>query len=404
MSIKIHHGPPGSYKTAGAVKDDLIPAIKAGRPIVTNSRGVTLESIYDALPDAPENIELIFVDQTTKEGRDKLARWFHWAPQGAFMLFDEAQSIFPKSWRDADLKALDYPGGFDQAKEDNRPANWIDAWDMHRHFNWDIVLTTPKINKIREDIRGAAEAAYKHKNLGLYGALFKGSYVEGMHAADDNGSASSDFQSTVKKRIKKDDPTWKLYKSTATGIHKDTTAGINMLASPKVLLPLGMLVFALGYIFYTGLPTVKTGEHLKAHPEATAQADGAVVPVPVSAGVSTPVYHAPNSGNARKADQIDPDLMHPYFGRTIIYQGKITMKGQTLHLFLIKGENGDHQETSLGLIDHGYEITVNEHSECSIDLTYQKVSFTVTCTMQFPERQASPMMVDSQNSQQAAGA
>lgn len=404
MSIKIHHGPPGSYKTAGAVKDDLIPAIKAGRPIVTNSRGVTLESIYDALPDAPENINLIFVDQTTQEGRDKLARWFHWAPQGAFMLFDEAQSIFPKMWRDADLKALDYPGGFDQAKADNRPANWNDAWDMHRHFNWDIVLTTPKINKIREDIRGAAEAAYKHKNLGLYGFLFKGSYVEGMHAADDNGGSAADFQSTFKKRIKQNDPTWKLYKSTATGVHQDTKAGINILASPKVLVPVGVLVLAIGWLIHTGLPTVKTGEHLKANPDQAAKADLPGHAVAAPAGIAPAVHHVADRVAARATDEISPDLMHPYFGKTIIYQGKITMKGQTLHLFLVKGEHGDFQETSLGLIDHGYEITVNQNSECSIDLRYQRVSFTVTCTMQFPERQAKPMFVESPNSPQAAGA
>lgn len=28
MAIKIHHGPNGSYKTFGAIQDDLIPAIK----------------------------------------------------------------------------------------------------------------------------------------------------------------------------------------------------------------------------------------------------------------------------------------------------------------------------------------------------------------------------------------
>lgn len=404
MSIKIHHGPPGSYKTAGAVKDDLIPAIKSGRPIVTNSRGVTLEGIFEAIPDAPESLELIFVDQTTQEGRDKLARWFHWAPVGAFMLFDEAQSIFPKMWRDADIKALDYPGGFDQAKADNRPANWNDAWDMHRHFNWDVVLTTPRITKIRDDIRGAAEAAYKHKNLGLYGFLFKGSYIEAMHMADDNGTSSSAFQTITKKRIKKNDITWQLYKSTSTGVHQDTKAGFNLFASPRILLPVGILVLAIGWVIHTGLPTVKTGSDLEALASASNPATVQNVQVDSPAGVAPAVYHDPNSSNAGKAGEISPDLMHPYFGRTIIYQGKITMKGQTLHLFLVKGENGDHQETSLGLIDHGYQITVNEHSECSIDLTYQKVSFTVTCTMQFPERQAKPMFVESPNSQQAAGA
>ena len=43
MSIKIHHGFPGSYKTSGAVQDDFIPAALAGRHIVTNVRGLDNE-------------------------------------------------------------------------------------------------------------------------------------------------------------------------------------------------------------------------------------------------------------------------------------------------------------------------------------------------------------------------
>ncbi|HEP9310628.1 TPA: hypothetical protein VDV39_005850, partial [Pseudomonas aeruginosa] len=27
MSIKIHHGPNGSYKTSGAIQDDAVPAL-----------------------------------------------------------------------------------------------------------------------------------------------------------------------------------------------------------------------------------------------------------------------------------------------------------------------------------------------------------------------------------------
>ncbi|HGX3586558.1 TPA: zonular occludens toxin domain-containing protein, partial [Pseudomonas aeruginosa] len=28
MSIKIHHGPNGSYKTSAAIQDDAVPALK----------------------------------------------------------------------------------------------------------------------------------------------------------------------------------------------------------------------------------------------------------------------------------------------------------------------------------------------------------------------------------------
>nr|MVD29436.1 zonular occludens toxin [Vibrio cholerae] len=40
MSIFIHHGAPGSYKTSGALWLRLLPAIKSGRHIITNVRGL----------------------------------------------------------------------------------------------------------------------------------------------------------------------------------------------------------------------------------------------------------------------------------------------------------------------------------------------------------------------------
>ncbi|HHE5722686.1 zonular occludens toxin domain-containing protein, partial [Pseudomonas aeruginosa] len=55
MAIKIHHGPNGSYKTSGAIQDDLIPAIKKGRVIITNVRGLTRERIFQVMPETPSS-------------------------------------------------------------------------------------------------------------------------------------------------------------------------------------------------------------------------------------------------------------------------------------------------------------------------------------------------------------
>ena len=53
MSIKIHHGPNGSYKTSGAIQDDAVPALKDGRVIITNVRGFTLERAYQVFRTCP---------------------------------------------------------------------------------------------------------------------------------------------------------------------------------------------------------------------------------------------------------------------------------------------------------------------------------------------------------------
>ena len=146
MSIKIHHGAPGSYKTSGAVMDDFIPCVRSGRVVVTNVRGLTVERVRDAVypvrfidrllrrnldpvpvfPDIPESFDIIHLDTTTKADRDRLATWFHWAPPGCFFLIDEAQSVFSPRWTAKDIAALDFPGGHDAAAAAGRPATWND--------------------------------------------------------------------------------------------------------------------------------------------------------------------------------------------------------------------------------------------------------------------------------------
>lgn len=224
MAIKIHHGPNGSYKTSGAIQDDLIPAIKKGRVIITNVRGLTRERIFQVMPETPSSCDVINLDLEDLEDMEKMRTWFMWAPRGAFIIFDETQLIFLKSWREADLKRFDFPDGPEAAKAAGRPMGWLDAWTRHRHFNWDIILTTPNIAYIRDDIRMTAEKAYLHSNLAVIG--IRGRYKESQHSAQDNKPPARDVIVEIKK-IRQE--TFALYESTATGSVTDTIAGKSLL-------------------------------------------------------------------------------------------------------------------------------------------------------------------------------
>lgn len=250
MSIKIHHGAPGTYKTSGAMGDDFLREAREGRVIVTNVRGVSRERCFEVFDDLPASFDVIWVDDKTEEGREKLRTWFHWVPKGAFLFIDEAQDIWPRSWRDADIKKLDYPGGLRQATKDDRPFGWEQAWDKHRHWNWDLVLTTPNIKKLRDDLRGVADGAYKHKDLALLG--WKGRYIEGFHSAEDNGTSSNDFYSITKKKVPS--YVWKLYDSTATGKYSHTKSGLSIFKNPKILFLLAILVGSVAFSFRGGAP------------------------------------------------------------------------------------------------------------------------------------------------------
>lgn len=108
MSIKIHHGANGSYKTSGAIQDDAIPALQEGRLIITNVRGFTLERVLLEMPELPDSVDIINLDLEKLEDMERMRTWFQWAPRGAFIIFDETQLVFPKSWRERDLERFDF--------------------------------------------------------------------------------------------------------------------------------------------------------------------------------------------------------------------------------------------------------------------------------------------------------
>ena len=290
MSIKIHHGPPGSYKTSSAMFEDFTRAAIEGRPIVTNVRGVDdpvrirekLKPVIDAqmrkkLRPTKRRIqfwmqaiirrrfvrafgrvrqarqyargrigqfELHAIDTKTTAGLEEMRTFFHWAPPGTFFLIDEVNTVFPKTWRPSDLAKYDYPGGVDQATADRRPPDLVTALEMHRHWNWDFVLTTPHIRKVHEFLIQSAEKAYRHKNAATIG--IPGRFWVYMHDADNAGKAKADIELQQIKRI----PKWvyTLYSSTATGTVRDTISGQNVFTRPGVIAAGLGIILLLGFV------------------------------------------------------------------------------------------------------------------------------------------------------------
>jgi len=237
MGIKIHHGPDGTYKTSGAIKDDILPVIKSGRILVTNVRGFSREKALKVLGKkfVHKDFKVIFVDTELSEGRDKLAKFFHWAPKGAFFVIDEVQRIFKPKWREKDLEALNYDG---DSKIDDRPEDIHTAWDMQRHHNWDFVFTTTSITKVRAEMRDMAKIAVRHYNLGIWRF-----YKTVEHAADSRGtnngsSGTIKFFNWVPKKV------FALYSSTKTGTFENSEPRTAFYKDPKILsLLLSLVIF-----------------------------------------------------------------------------------------------------------------------------------------------------------------
>lgn len=303
MSTAIIHGDPGAFKTAVLINDYLVPAIKSGRVVVTNIRGVKsveeIGKIYNF--EVPQSSQIILVPFNT-DGFNLMARFFHWVPNGSLILMDEGQRVYET--RLNNFKAFDLPN----AESLGRPSSVENAFDTHRHMNWDIYITTPSISKIHKEIRGVAEFGFRHKNLATVFSFTKGWYKRVTHSSLNNGEAFSNAISSSLKRI--DKRCFDVYQSTATGQTKDSSAGFSFFKQPKVLLLLLIIIGSLANGIRTlvnsgGLPAM-FGGHTSSSANSSAEA----------------VRHLPTQTSSRVSARGVPNRVHaknPFSGLTFFY-------------------------------------------------------------------------------------
>ena len=294
MSVKLHYGPPGSYKTSGAIADDLPVAVKEGRVLITNIRGLenadlvkqsirkselTIKNLLLRLigkfkSSVNDDFSIMHFDTKKESERDKLRRFYHWAPQDAYFILDEINTIWPADWRPTKLKEFDLHTGrtnelldvrnhlhdrhgevcldIETQEPIIRAQNLTEALEMHRHFNYDFSATSPSYKKFNAVFHDVAEVAFGHANRAIIG--FKGSYWETMHEATNTGRSKTDKLSVDVKRI----PKWvfNCYQSTATGETRDSSAGSNLFLKPKILFP---IFLSLAMILYGVFELQKMG-------------------------------------------------------------------------------------------------------------------------------------------------
>lgn len=239
----------------------------------------------------------------------------------------------------------------------------------------DVVLTTPNIRYIREDIRLTCEKAYLHSNLAVIG--IPGRYKEAMHDAQENKPPMDGSTIVTLKKIKPS--TFQVYQSTATGKVQDTKAGKNMFLSPKIL---GLLVLIAGlaislatsdgiHLFRTQSPAVAASS---AAPAAAA-APGAAVP---SSAAVAPRPLAPAQG-AIARPRVEG---HPLAGYAFTLQGVLTgikdgLPRQVV-LFELRHADGRYfHQTADDLRLLGYRVQVK--TNCVVELVHRDWKTLVFC-------------------------
>ncbi|MFL0807200.1 MAG: hypothetical protein K6L60_07930 [Oceanobacter sp.] len=252
MTAVIHHGPPGSYKTFALIQRVIIPALQKGRTVCHNIRGLnSVERIASAMGiELPPEAKLIAVEHDSQAGFEHMARFFQWAPMGALIVMDEGQRVYPTRLRN--LGEFDTPSDERETLDSGiqRPSNVENAFDQHRHMNWDIYISTTNVAKIHKEVRAVVEYGFRHRDMAGVLPWYKNKWREFKHDAESSGKAVSHYIGAPV--IYTADPkVFECYQSTATGTAKGSSENKSIFADPKLRVFLAITVLCVGYFIYS---------------------------------------------------------------------------------------------------------------------------------------------------------
>lgn len=378
MTACIYHGPPGSYKTFSLIQDVVVPALISGRSVVTNIRGLDdIDRIESALGvTIPDAAELITISHD-KQGFDDMARFFHWAPEGALIVMDEGQRVYPSRLRN--LSQFD--NHTQQPGEEGRPITVEDAFDKHRHYNWDIYLSTPFIGKIHNEVRQVCEYAYKHRNVSGFLPWWKNRYRQTKHEPLNNGTSASHAIGDPKGR-KADVRIFGTYQSTKTGVANDSNENKSIFRQKKIYFYFAVIVVAVIFLARSinsissrsDTPTdllvaSQTGEARLIFPDSDAD---------ISTGPVSPDRYTPIANQFFAYDG--------HYKGSIYWDTKNTDKPNYIHTFTFIDPITERtfDVTSRDLEAIGFEITA---FNCLASLTLGNRSKLITCLSPDDHRQ-----------------
>ncbi|MFL1804623.1 zonular occludens toxin domain-containing protein [Plesiomonas shigelloides] len=285
MAIKIRDGANGTFKSASCVLYDLLPALRAGRAVITNIEGLLpLDEMQKVLGETfPETARLVRVYSCNDAGVQLWQGWFNWIPPDCMIIIDEAQDIFSKEsgFKSTDARYVgvepyldrlpdwwpqffadrlaSYKENYVETSSDTDdvgermfdddgnpiwPAHFMSACKRHRKYTWDMIWLTPDISDIPTDVRGAAEIAINHANKSIPLLLPRRCRMW-ERKPKSTGTTPTKGDSTYTKKI--DLKAFLVYRSTLSG--KFTKSGLGTLP-PGLKFALFCLLLCLGGFIY----------------------------------------------------------------------------------------------------------------------------------------------------------
>lgn len=434
MANRIFHGAPGSYKTSTALWFELLPALRAGRFVVTNIEGLkSLDEIQLSLNEKfPDSARLLRISTLNEQGCNLIASWFHWLPVGAFLIIDEIQNIYDASER-SNFKELDRSSklttsesirSFEYLPDDVKeysisllsqiqddgytddlglkerdsdglliyPFNLKDALMRHRKFNWDILACTPDITKVHGLYRSVAEVAVSHKSFDFVPLpYFQRRPRTHEHNALERGLRPAKGE-TIRK-VKVPLQVFSLYKSTQTGRSNKSGVSKNPLKNGGVIAMGGFIVavvlFLLGMRLYAAAPEKNSVNSASAVSVASVVAGSSVSASGTGAFASLSGGNAGHSPVVVDADFLTMMGIQHLFLTAVVDVRSIAQRGMKdgkpivshawshNYVFDLVGKDGQWSVDGHTLEQYGYKI--DRVSDCSVRVSIGSVSRFAFC-------------------------
>jgi zona occludens toxin len=267
MAINAYTGLMGTGKSFEVVASVIVPAVKAGRRVVTNIDGIQPQSIYDYLVNV-KSCDVDTLGQVVPVTNDDINK--------AGFFPDETKPDQASIVQPGDMVAIDECWNF--WGDDNKiSAEHQQFFRMHRHFTnpttgltCDIVLMIQDLGSLNRKIRSIIELTSRTVKLKALGApkTYRIELYEGYKL-----NAKTKLDTFVKKY---DPAIFPLYKSYAAGSGKEKPIDSrqNILTNPRLWLTFALfsLLFGFGgwntYRFFN--PKNKLLDASKASPTPTA--------------------------------------------------------------------------------------------------------------------------------------
>lgn len=145
MAIHFHEGLPGAGKSYEACVYHILPAIKAGRQVITNIRGVNWDKFAELSGEPVEYVKmlLLYIEPAEQDGEaaelERVKNEFaDRTPDNAMIVWDEIQDYFPS-------------GNY------KLPINQQKFWTEHRHRGLEIVIMGQDRDDVHKIIRSRIE-------------------------------------------------------------------------------------------------------------------------------------------------------------------------------------------------------------------------------------------------------